>query len=327
MPMCDTCHTYYSHKPCPNCQAKQKIANVVKVSEFYSKIFLLGPSINELDFLWAQVTKKTIQRVQSGNQALRQGFFNIQFGGNDINLEWIGSTFTQGFYSRIEKLYPGTESIIIVNDIIAQNFNYDALIDLLNDIINVNKRTIKKIFILWLEPYLNTTDQYQVYKDDIKTLLFTYIENHNLNADFIEYSLPLYSTDRFSKELIQLLIDLINIDGLKDYIESKLPLRPLFRTQRPVLDSNIPNRVIILDLEKSSTIEPIRNVKLNLNEKIEVNKCLACSSVINSEYKVCLICKFTFCSNCVNFLQKENEIEEEFCLGSIYHGLHRSTFL
>lgn len=327
MPMCDSCHTYYSHKPCPNCQPRQKVANAFKAETYNSKSFLLGPSVNELDFLWAQVSKKTIQRVQRGGQVLRQGFFNIQFAENDINFEWIGSSFSQGFYSRLEKLYPGTESIIIVNDIIAQNFNYDALVDLLDDIVNANKRTLKKFFILWLEPYLNSSDQYQDYKDDIKSLLSNYLINHNLDVAFIEYSMPLYSTDRFSMELIKLLTSLINIEGLKDFLGTKLPIRPLFRTQKPLLDSNAPNRVIILDLERSSTIEPIKNVNLNLNEKIEVNKCLACSSVINSSYKVCLICKFTFCSNCVDFLEKQSDPEEDFCLGSIYHGLHRSTFV
>ena len=78
----------------------------------------------------------------------------------DINLEWIGSTFNQGFYSRLEKLYPGTQSIVVINDIIAQNFNFDLLNDILNDIISVNKRSLKKFFILWLEPYLNFEKQY-----------------------------------------------------------------------------------------------------------------------------------------------------------------------
>ena len=327
MPMCDICHTYYSHKPCPNCQPKQKITNAFTAEEIYSKIFLLAPSVNELDFMWAQVTKKTIQRVQSGGQVLRQGFFNIQYNDLDINLEWIGSTFSQGFYSRLEKLYPGTQSVIVINDIIAQNFNFDLLIYILNDIISVNKRSLKKFFILWLEPYRNSANQYEEYKNDIKSIINNYLINRNLNIELVEFSIPLFSTERFSKQLKQLLVNIVNLNGLIEYLGTKLPLRPLFRTQKPLLDPSSWNRVIILDLEKSSSIEPVRTVKTNLQEKIEINKCLACSSEIHSNYKVCFICKFSFCEKCINYLEKESEQENDFCLGSIYHGLHRSTFI
>ena len=326
MPLCDVCKTYYSHKPCPRCQPKQKVTNAFNAEEKYSKSFLLAPSINELDFMWAQIAKKTIQRVQSGSQVLRQGFLNIQFNNQDINFEWIGSTFNQGFYSRLERVYPGTESIIILNDIIAQNFNFDALTDLLNDIINVNKRTLKKVFVLWLEPYLNSIDQYQEYKDDIKQSISNYLEVRNVNIEIIQFSFPLYSTERFSKQLQLLLSTIMGTQDLLEYLENKLPLRPLFRTQRPLLDPNAPKRVIILDLEKSASVEPIKNIKVDLKESVESHKCLACSSEITSGFKICHICNFTFCISCISFLEKEYENGEEFCLGSIYHGLHRPTF-
>ena len=324
--MCDSCGTYYSHKPCPRCQPRQKVSNAFNADKLHSKTFLLAPSINELDFIWAQITKKTIQRVQSGSQVLRQGFFNIQYSNKDIDFEWIGSTFNQGFYSRLERLYPGTESIVILNDIIAQNFNFEALTDLLNDIINVNKKTLKKVFILWLEPYLNSVDQYQEYKNDIKQSIDNFIKTRKLNIEILEFSFPLYSTDRFSKQLQLLLFNIIGTEDLLEYLENKLPLRPLFRTQRPLLDPNAPNRVIILDLEKSASAEPIRTLKVDLKESVESHKCLACSSEIKYGFKICLICKFTFCNSCVGFLEKEYENGEEFCLGSIYHGLHRPTF-
>ena len=325
--MCDTCGTYYSHKPCPICQPKQKLSNAYTVTKNQAKIFLLSPSINELDFMWAQVTKKSIQRVQSGNQVLRQGFLNIQFNELENNFEWVGSTFNQGFLSRLERLYPGTESIVIISDIIAQNFNFDSLSDILNDLVNVNKKNLKKMFILWLEPYLNGIDQYQEYKDNIREILKNYLLEKNLTIEFIEYSFPLYSTEQFSKQLQLLLFDIINVQGLMEFLDSKLPLRPLFRTQRPILDPQARNRVIILDLEKSGTYEPLKQVKATLNEAVESNKCLACSTEIKNDFKICLICKFSFCSRCISYLEKENVGGEDFCLGSIYHGLHRSTFM
>lgn len=325
--MCDVCGTYYSHKPCPNCQPRQKIANAFTAEKINTKIFLLAPSVNELDFIWAQTTKKTIQRVQSGGQVLRQGFFNAQFSDKDLNFEWIGSTFNQGFYSRLEKLYPGTESIIIINDIVAQNFNFDSSSDLLNDLVSSNRRTLKNIFILWLEPYVNSMEQYQGYKNDILHSLHNYLLDRKLNLEIKEFSLPLYSTERFSNQLQILFQEIQSVDGLLEYLENKIPLRPLFRTNRPILDPNAPNRVIILDLEKTATYEPIKSVKIDLNEKVETNKCLACSSEITSDYKVCLVCKFTFCNRCIDYLLKEGQNAEEFCLGSIYHGLHRATFL
>lgn len=327
MPVCEVCNTYYSHKPCPQCQPKQKISNEFRSDKIHSKIFILAPSSNELDFMWAQVCTKTIQRVQSGGKVLRQGFFNIQLPEHELNFEWIGTTFTQGFYSRLERLYPGTESIIILNDIIAQNFNFESLSDVLNDLVNVNKRTLKNIFIVWLEPYINAVNTYEDYKLVVKTTLMNYFNQKNVNLQLNENSLPLYSTNRFSKKLELMLNAIVTVPGLEQYLCNKIPLRPLFRTHRPILDPNAPNRVIILDLEKSSPIEPIKNIKINLNEKFESQKCLACTTEITDSYKVCIVCNFTFCNECIKFLKQESIENEDFCLGSIYHGIHRSTFI
>ena len=327
MPLCEVCNTYYSHKPCPNCQPKQKISNEFHSDKYQSKNFILAPGRNELDFIWAQVCKSTIQRVQSGGQILRQGFFNIQLPELDINFEWIGSTFTQGFYGRLEKLYPGTEAIIILSDIIAQNFNVNSLTDILNDLINVNKRSLKKIFIVWLEPYINSLNDYQRYKNDVKTSVTNYFSQRNINLPFKEYSFPLFSSSRFAKELQSLLCEIVEISNLQEYLEKKLPLRPLFRTNSPILDPKAPNRVIILDLEKSASFEPIKKIKINLNEQFESQKCLACSSEIADSFKTCLVCNFAFCNDCINYLRRESDSSEEFCLGSIYHGLHRASFI
>ena len=87
MPMCEVCHTYYSHKPCPRCQPKQKISNAFKVDVTSTKVFLAAPTINELDFMWAQIAKKTIQRVQSGGQVLRQGFSDFQIDNRELKFE------------------------------------------------------------------------------------------------------------------------------------------------------------------------------------------------------------------------------------------------
>lgn len=325
--MCDTCFTYYSHKPCPNCHPKQKISNAFKSEKISSKSFLIAPTVNELDFMWSQISKKTIQRVQSGNQILRQGFFNFQLGNQDYNFEWVGSTFNQGFFSRLERLYPGTESVALIIDIITQNFNLELLRDILDDVINVNKRYLKDFYVLWLEPYLNSVDQYQDYKNVIKTTLNNYLTDRKVNLEIKEIAFPLYSTVQFSTQISIFLSNLVNDTKLFEYFIDKLPLRPLFRTQRPLLDPNAPNRVIILDLEKNPNFEPTKQVKINLNESVESIKCLACSSEIISNAKICLICKFSFCSRCISFLINESSNSDDFCLGSIYHGVHRASFV
>lgn len=282
--------------------------------------------MNELDFFWSQIAKKTIQRVQSGSQVLRQGFFNIQYENSDINMEWVGSTFTQGFYSRLERLYPGTESIFIINDVIAQNFVFSPLKDLLGDLLKVNKRSLTKMYLLWLEPYVNSPNQFDQYKIEIKTELKEFLELKNISIEILDFNLPLYSTERFIAQVELIYANLIDSQLIAEYIKNKLPLRPLFRSQRPFLDPNAPKRVIILDLEKSSDSEPIRKIKNNLDEKFESQKCLACALEVSDNYNVCITCKFVFCNRCADLIKEENGTDDIFCLGSIYHGLHRTTY-
>ena len=150
MPLCPTCKTYSIRFPCPQC-AKTNPTNVVNRVDksktlFKRKIWILASSLDELDFFWAQIAQpgRDTQRVQRGDSILRQGEFSAELSDKRISLEWIGTTFTQGFPQRLEKLYPGSDHIFIGPiDTNNQQFHRDALKDIFEDIANVNRRRIR----------------------------------------------------------------------------------------------------------------------------------------------------------------------------------------
>lgn len=325
MPYCQICYIYYTFNSCPNCTKNgARNVNAIKIKKFDFKGIWLASNSDELDFIWAQICEKTLQRVQLNNIMLRQGFFNVNINNeSQIQFEFIGSTFNQGFLDRLEKLYPGIENIFIICDIVRQSFSFPPLKELLDDILLVNRNLISKIYLIWLEPYINVHGQYNDFKTDTKTTLREYLNTKSKSISIEEIELSMYSTQRFSSKIKKLFEDISGIQDLSDYLQ--IPLRPLFRTQQPILDQNIGNRVVILDLESSSLPSPVTKIKegsvINSTENI---KCLACYKITKEDLK-CLTCNNIFCSTCISVLNINSD--ENFCLGSIYFGLHRLSIL
>jgi hypothetical protein len=136
----------------------------------------------------------------------------------------------------------------------------------------------------------------------------------------------MYSSQLFSNQLKEFLFLITRIEELKESLN--FPLRPLFRTFRPILDPNISNRVVILDIERASTeiirVRGIENEIKGIKELEDKIKCLACNLVIKKVKNKCLTCKSHFCDNCTDYLLNS---KDDFCFGSIYHGIHRFALL
>lgn len=299
---------------------------------FKRKIWILASSLDELDFFWAQIAQpgRDTQRVQRGDSILRQGEFSAELSDKRISLEWIGTTFTQGFPQRLEKLYPGSDHIFIGPiDTNNQQFRRDALKDIFEDIANVNKRRIKDIRLLWLT-YPNANEETQLFKDQIRDWFTNYLENLNLTEiPIIEHDLPIYPEQRFVRQLVEILTSITESEQEEIVKAISFPLRPLFRIQPHLEDILSHPRVIILELEQAIPTEPIKVQSINepLLQDSEKDKCFICGDNLKLHHKVCKRCHFAFCYRCLNLIEKTDSESSDFCLGSIYHGLHKSILI
>ncbi|MHA2363289.1 MAG: hypothetical protein ACXAC7_04990 [Candidatus Hodarchaeales archaeon] len=327
MPICSTCHTYYSIPPCPTCQKINKPSRVINIVDnkeiIERKVILLTSTPEELEFIWAQLAQQTIQRVQQGASMLRQGFLTAELEEQQFRIEFVGSTFTQDFSQRIERLYPGIDHVLIVMDTVNQQFRRDTFQDIFEDITNVNRRRIQSVRLIWLS-YPTPSLEIQSYKEEIKTWFTQYLADMGLNVSLEENDLPIYPDRRFVEQLSELLNTINETENITDVLS--LPLRPLFRV-RPQLQDILPNpRVIILELESVPPPEPLKRSTIDetkIQENNVKNKCLACGRNLITEFIRCLTCQSTFCNQCMGLVDSIDTQNEDFCLGSIYYGLHK----
>lgn len=329
MPVCLRCHTYYSRAPCPHCHHGNADAMLDqhRKQRTQHKSFLLTSTPEELDFIWAQISQATTQRVQRGGALFRHGSLVVpEVANHEVRWEWVASTFTQGFSTRAQALFPGTQSLLVVTDTTNQGFRNEALADVLDDVVNANKRIIQTVVVVWLVGYPRANDNREEYKLLVTDSLRGHLSSLGLDRPLQEYELPIYSPNLFTETLRGLLADLVGVEEVVDVLP--LPLRPLFRTRGPEIDPNAPTRVFILDQEPITPIEPVTHVRevTGVTEEGLTERCIACGTKMTNLPIHCVVCQSSFCARCVTLLSTENGAGQDFCLGSIYHGLHRPQF-